>query len=486
MMLFRRLACAALASTLVAGCNQSLFDASPDNGRDGGSGPERPDSGIGVPDASVDPDASVGPRPDAGVQDKCPEPCVGNAVAEFGTTPGSKWRYAETLLDADDGLPLLRTMIYAAWSALPAWVGVTAPPAILSCPLNPGATECQGVEEKLLLVPTGANPGEPQPTLVWSAPGTGSFRLTADWRMANGATAGSSMSVAVARNGLFDGVFTTSFTTSTAPRVFDIEVDAVLGDTVALTMIPHDNTNVPLGVSFYATDLLRNDDCQMTFRFDEDLGPFANDCGDGPLTEKGPVSTVDAPPPPDIPGRARTFSDTSILQYEGEAIDYSGDWTLQFWAAIDGSGDGSGDILSDQTCTMTGDRFVSGGIAIKFDIDSMLISIGDEVTGRNCTDLYGAGVIVISDGPDIDDETKWHHYRVVRNKSTGTVIACVNGKYVDAPDNSITLPPAATMRTERPLDLGHRREDAAGSFLGQIADLRVYNRALPCTVQTAP
>lgn len=468
MTLSRHLTSAALVSALAAGCSQSLFDANLGD-RDGGQGPadgsvERDAAGPGV-DGGMD----NFPR-DAAVQESCPEPCLADAVDNYAPVQGI-WRYSETFFDGA-GLSDFREMMLGTWNSLSAWVGALSLPAIASCPEHAGATQCQGVAEKLLLVPSSDGPLASQPALVWLAPVTGSLRLTGDWRTPAGFPSTATQTVVMARNNLFDNVYTAAFPGRTQPRAFDFEVDVVVGDYIALSVLPGDNTNTPLGVSFYVTNLGRNDHCQMMARFEGEPGQFLNHCDElNTFTEAGAMATTPGMPPvPNVNG-ARAFSEQSALLYQGPPIDYSGDWTLQFWATLPGPGE----VLSDQICGTEGDRSVSGGISIDVVGQALHVRVGN---GLSDAETCSPQTIELSEGPDFQNPASWHFFRVVRDKRAGTVMACVDGTYRST--NVRDLPPDVDMATPRPLRLGDQEGTASGAFPGQIADLRVFSRALPC------
>ena len=165
MALIRPLAGLVLLSALVAGCSQSLF-ANPGDGDDDGGNDERDGGNEPLPDAGP-----PGPKPDAGMPSACPAPCVANAVAEFAATQGGatgKWGYYEEQPDpfgfAYGDLAL------GDVDGLEGWISPSTPRlAIASCPANPGAPQCAGIEDKLVFMTTSNDPGTSHPSLTWRA-----------------------------------------------------------------------------------------------------------------------------------------------------------------------------------------------------------------------------------------------------------------------------------------------------------------------------
>jgi hypothetical protein len=462
MVVIRYLAGITLMSALAAGCDQSLFDANPDNGRDGGPIDRIDASQPDARDGDDDPDAGPPPILD------CPgvSNCVGDAVGEFAMNQDGPWRYVEVEPDANG----FTEMRYDDQRDPPAWTGVDLNPSlIVNCDEHTEAQECAGLDQRVLLRPS-ADDLAPRPALAWTAPRTGTYRLQIDWRLDGNQANPKPAAVLIARNSRSDRVLSAAFEASTEVGTLpgDVEVDAVRGDSIALALAG--NIPAALGVSFYVSDLARNDRCDMAFSF-EGSSPFSNACNDTEqFAEVGSQLTVAASPPPGVPGVARTFALNSHLQYEGAINDYNRDWTLQFWARFDTPGD----VLSDMSCTPGETGTVSGGISVKYVGDTVVIRVAEATQGEDyCTTPPQE---VVLEPNELFDPAAWHFYRLVRDQQQSRVDVCVDDEFT----GTLVIPSDATMATDRVLEIGNQTDTPESSFTGQIADLRMYDRALPC------
>lgn len=475
MALMARLAPAFLVPALAAGCSQSLFDASPGGGGGGGGGDGGPgrDGSIapGRPDArpSVGPDARPAGPDGGGIVDECPVPnCLGHAVAQFATDQNGPWRYVEVRAGLLGFLP----MFYASTRVPPAWLSQGEAPhaAITNCTPYAGLPQCMGLDQRLLLEPNPRLDARP-PGLVWIAPTTGSYRLTMDWRLASTQLTSAPATVLLARNSEHDQIRAHSFTASTEVDTFpdgsSVDLDVVAGDAVALALLDGaEPTDVPLGVRVFASDLGTNIHCQMAFKF-QGAGSFQNACGSGAFVETG-TATMELEQGQGIPGSARLFLPGSLLAYQGGEInDYRGDWTLQFWARLQGDGT----LLTDLSCRSDGAGIASGGIAARFDGDTLYIIAAEETRGADYCSGLPPQSVTLSRGSQFADPGDWHFYRIVRRTAENRVEVCLDGQ----PEGVLDIPAAATMATDRLMVLG------ADDFGGQIADLRLHDRALPCS-----
>jgi hypothetical protein len=425
----------------------------------------------GIEDTTVARDAGPdGGGDDGGGQtDDCPVPaCVGDAVGEFATNQDGPWRYVVPY-----GVLGLLEMRYDLTRNPPGWSAETQNPAsIVNCDQHAQAPTCSGLEDRILLQPS-VIAGEPRPALSWIARETGTYRLTIDWRLDDTQTSEQPAALLVARNSQLDSVLTAAFSASTEigtfPQGGSVEIDAVQRDSIALVLAG--DTPTGLGVRFYVSELERNDRCQMAFSFQgQNSHPNVCAAAGAELVESG-FPTVAAMPLPGIPGVARTFGSDSVLVYEGPVNDYSGDWTLQFWAKLEGAGE----VLSDLSCTTDG----AGGISVTFDGDTVIFSASDEILRPDCT-VPPDEVLLQRDAEFAPED--WHFYRLARNQVGGTVSVCVDGQIVD----TLGMPQEATMATDRVLEIGNRADTPEGSFQGLLADLRLYDRALPCLPTPTP
>lgn len=469
-------ACPVLAVILAlaapaGGCQRSLFDADP--GDAGANGPD--DS----PDAAVvDPgDADAGP----GDVD-CPSPCVGNAAADFSMTqPNGPWRYADLIPDVGYGTSF-NEMMPGEWNGMQGWVtalqdiGPMFSPAIVSCALNAGNPRCQGVEQKLLLA-VAERPGAVlYPALLWTAPATGAYRVRGNWRSADTVSETVNGSLLLLRNSQQDVLVSQGFITTTVAIERDFEIEAVAGDVIALAVRNDDPAAASLGVDLFITDLQDPGRCLVAARFEGESDAFPDLCGGGMFvdgTQTGAQcngmpcpATEDADPPAGIPGRARRFVEGSSMQYQGPPNDYSGDWTLQFWADLEPGGGGPQQwLLSDLDCE------AQGGIGIHSDGESLYVELFHEARLPGDCLLGSMDYVAV---PGVVGDTDWHFVRIVRRNGQGTVSVCVDG----LSRGEIQVPPNTTMPTSRPMTLGRMDDDAR--FNGRLADLRMFGYALPC------
>jgi len=253
-----RLAPVFFVSALAAGCSQSLFDANlggddptgdggnpaPDassGGRDGGGGR---DSGPDRPDARVTDAGRVEP-PDARIPGICPEPCAGDAYADFDGTSGGRngrWRYVEVSSSYD--FVEMTSTTYPGTAA--GWIGTGAsPPGVAYCPVASDQLPCGDQANTLVFITTPAaaatNPG-----VGWTAPMAGDYRLIVDWKFPSTAPLVSSLFYLISgESDIYE------FSTDTGPGTYDMRVTLAEGDTVTLTSFSNTNTSTSLAVNFY-------------------------------------------------------------------------------------------------------------------------------------------------------------------------------------------------------------------------------------------
>jgi Concanavalin A-like lectin/glucanases superfamily len=479
MALTRPLAGVVLVSALVAGCSQSLF-GNPDDGRpDGGPGPGVPDGSVILDDAGnvIRPDANPDLPPDAAVPGTCPARCLGDAVAEFAADQGGTsgaWGYFEELPD-----PLGIEHREIAWGevdGLQGWVSPSAPTlALASCPANRGAPQCVGIEDKLVFMTTSNAAGALHPSITWQVPYTGTFRLSGAWRSPDGTPSEVAHVLLIARASRSDGLFYQRFLSSSSSAAFDFEVDLVQDELIRLSVFADSPSGEPVGLSFYISEGQGAGSCQMAPLFQGNEGPFPDQCttGSGFLDNVGSTFTcADTPCPATVEAvtplgssGARQLVEGSSMQYQGPPNDYSGDWTVQFWAKLDGGGIREQWLLSDFDCDN------QGGVAVYYDlVDLYFELIHEDPEVDYCG---GAPVKFLSiPAPTADS---WHFFRMVRDQDAGVVNVCMDGvRYGEIP-----VPPEARMPTFEPMHLG-RSQGRLAYLRGTLHDLRVLSQALPC------
>lgn len=471
-----------LMPALAAGCSQSLFDANP------GGGGNPPDARDGIDD----PDGSTGVVPDAMIHATCPEPCVGDAVADFATDQSvGDWSYRE-LLPVPDFVPPpgepdyppqreLEIMTYGplGTSGLSAWTGTGDPaPAIASCTSDVTDERCEGVVQRLLLLPTTEAREAHHPALNWLSRETGIYRVSVDWRMSGKATPGAPGAMLLARNQEWDSLHYQPYASSTDVATFELEVDALQGDLISLVALAKDSSSAPQGVNVFITDRRRNDQCQMAVRFlgGSTTGRYTDECSPGgSLVEAGTTNTVlDNDRPPGAIGLPRVFGSGSYLLYDGSSPnDYSGSWTVQFWATLEAPANREW-LLYDIDCNER------GGVSVSTDGTSMSFAVAS-LDGETdyCGGAPGPHEISFPFAPAAET---WHFYRMVRDKDKGTLTVCVDGQK----RGERALPADTEIGAATPLYVGHNPALPGAGFQGKLTDLRVYSRALPCTLQPDP
>lgn len=459
MIVTRYLALAALVSALPSGCNQSLFDANAGDEPGPGPGPgPGGDGGTALPDARMgggDPDA-------ASVPTTCPLPCTADAFGDFVAEQNEPWRYVEVRPDDPEGTGYDEMTLVA--STPPSWTGAGSPAATIASCATPESPACADQTDLLVLSAARPNSTANYPALLWTAPATASYRLRGSWRMPTPEGSLNPQQVYLGRNSQFDYVERQQNFAANTDFPFDVTIDARAGD--ALSLSAPGGAAGMVGVRFYISQQqLGPGSCRTALDF-TDPEPLSNRCGSGAFRDSTPA-TVDEAGPPGIPGRARQFVAGSSLTYEGDPNDYSKDWTVQFWALLDPGGAGEQWLLSDLDCTN------KGGFGMRYDGTQIHVNVLDR------------GSDVISCAPEglptprsFTASAGWHFFRISGafggENAYLTVSTCMDGQLqtVDTITNS-------EMTTTEPLTLG-RLETLPAEFVGRIADLRVFARALPC------
>lgn len=440
------------------------------------------DAGQPSGDASLA-DAPAGDGMDAGVLRACPEPCVADAVAQFAFQQGGTseaWRYLEEHRGAfgTDS----REMSLASRDAALLWTGSGAQaPAIVHCPSSPADPGCEGVGDKLLL--ESGDAGNTYPALGWTVPenAAGRYRLAGDWRVAPSAPTGVAVTLLLVRNSRFDSVLEERFTTRSQPAAFDLEVDVLPGDVVRLIAIPDDALRVPLAVSFYVSEARSPGQCQMASNFAPapDSVVFPDLCGSASFQDGSDTDTTcenpdplcpptsDLPAPPGVPGRARHFETGASVGYLGAPNRYDGDFSVQFWGNLLFGGNGLETVLGDADCA-GGLRLLRQHRVGTISSDIRLDVFYPDPVSEGCPDGGGAITTRLI-------EEEWRFFRITRSTATGTVRLCIDGAFVGA----ALVPGDADMSATEPMWLG-RDPPSPAAFRGAIADLRVFDVALPC------
>ncbi|HUS63194.1 MAG TPA: LamG-like jellyroll fold domain-containing protein, partial [Kofleriaceae bacterium] len=305
---------------LIAGCNQSLFDSSPDD-----------------PDSAGDGDGGVDDG-DGGAGSVCSEPCEGDAVADFDDAQGGangRWTYLLDLGSVNGAS--YEELSFGTWGDLPAWSAGDDGPAIASCD-GQDAPACDGLGDALLLVP--AATGSDRPALTWTAPSTASYRLSATVRRPDGAPTDVPVQILVSRAGRHDAVIAQVIDDS-SPGTTELSalIPTIAGDELIVSVDSSEDDPPPLGLRLQLTSIPVDEDnpdpeafpgsCLMALRFDE--GGLDETCRDVTVED---VDTAAGDGPNETLGQGRTFLEGQYLVVGNTPLDFSDDFTIQFWAKV--------------------------------------------------------------------------------------------------------------------------------------------------------
>lgn len=471
MVVIRYLAGVTLVSALVAGCSQSLFDADPGGGGNGNGGD--PDGGNpGRIDAGVDPDGRSVDAPDAGPIEEIAEDAIAYFSLEQGGVNG-RWRYyefqfSETATPSSTYSPMTPGQRADMFEG---WIGTGTPsPAIMPCFRLAGMyPPCTGLAGTLLFETTSFMASDRQPALAWTVPVTGRYRFTFSLSRSDPESVEPPAKASILRNSEFDAL------SSPLPPdlgLSELVADALAGDSILLTMRPDEVSSVPLGVTFSVSGEGEAGSCDMALRFQPSNGAIPNLCpAASSFTEAGgtPTEAGTSSLPIGIPGSARKFEPDSYLRYQGEPINYDADWTVQFWAFLDGSTDVEQWLLSDMDCAQ------KGGIALSYDglAETMTFALALQDGADYCANPGTHAASFPAPPPGT-----WNFFRFVR--SGAVVQAFMNG----VPQDNIQVDDA-TAGTSAVMELGHSA-NRPSTFSGQIADFRVFSQVLPRPVSLVP
>jgi hypothetical protein len=451
MVLLRRIALAGLL--LGAGCNQSLFDEHVDEG--------------GTADAAV--------AGGADASTLCPEPCVGDAVGDFSaTTQGPVWGYRTDLRD-DTGTKYADLMAGDIAVDLNGWLtNASTVSGIASCKAVPSAPGCAGLADHLLFLPAPKTAGT-DPTLSFTVPSDGVYRVSGSYRLPDGVPAGAQTYVELARNARRDYVYLDALVPAVAPQTFDLDVEAAAGDRLLLTVAPAaSGTPAALGVQMYvsrsATGLPGQ--CQAGASFDgiDEPAQLKDHCLGSAWTNAGTTSVPGASPEL---GSARSLAYGTHL-HGPTPLDRTGDFTIQFWfkdQAVPASELVRPEpIFADDDCGAPG-----FWLTVYDDGGPNNWNLRTYDTTDWCNSDHHLPDITWTQ--DVEFDT-WHFLRIVRSTAEGTLRMCVDGKPVGT---AVDVPASLDLTSAVGPYLGAEGPDGGpGLASGIIDDFRAFKRALPC------
>ncbi len=395
----------------------------------------------------------------------CTAPCAGDPIAEWSDTQGGdsgRWQYlADTRAVSGAAYSELT---WGAVDGLPGWVAGDGA-AIVNCAgLSDGA--CAGRSRSLVLFPGATS----DPALAFVAATPGTLRIKGQVVSGGETPDGVSQRFRISRNGRHDLIAAPTYVTSLdAPSEIDLTVEALAGDRIVLSLVGGASA-APLAFDFHLSvateaDLAFPGKCLLAATFDA-TGALADGCGGRTLDDLndniGPAGTSaagDSVTP--AFGGARLLKAGQFLRAPGGPLDYSGDFTVQFWAKITEPQPFGSRVFAD----WSGDA--EGGLSI---------GVADSVGIELCS--LWRGVPADSDCPtgNRPRDGAWHFYRITRSLADTKLTLCIDGKLAVTDPG----PGTADMTSDQSPHLGRNVNYNPAYFDGAIDDVRVFERALPC------
>ncbi len=477
-----RLTAPILISALCA-CNQSLFDEDVEDDGPGATDDGADDAADGADGADGADDAGDGADDgaDDGVNPGCPEPCQGDPVVDFSLEQGGsngRWFYIVDRGEANGAG--FDPLIAGSFDGAEAWVVADdVGPAIVSCAGNAPPAVCDGAGESLVFIP--GPEGGASPALAFQAPTNGTFRLAGEFVLPQGFEEGVARQFLVSRNARHDLSLRSAFLTSASAEPLSVDVEALQEDRILLTLPFADAADgAPIAFDFAVTLLGGEEDvfpgrCMFAARFDADE-PFTERCGGATLDNlndgEGPAgTTVEGPSVEDQFGSARVFGEAQYMRSLGAPMDYSGDFTVQFWANF------AEPQPSFDTVAFTDavDEALGGVVFLIRDTEATLL---------DACFLWDEGVDPPPKIPPSDcirgeppADKNWHFFRLSRSAGDGAISLCIDGEL----QGSNTRPSAFDMSSDTAPFLGKGVFSTFALFGGSVDDVRIIRRALPCS-----
>ena len=458
---FAAAVCLALAA---AACNQSLFDSNTEGSADGGPGgggaapgeDGAPDSDGGTPGEDASPPAS-----------SCPAPCVGDAFAEFSGAQGGssgQWSYLGDL-GAPNGAEY-GELTFGEWNGLDAWTIGKDGPVIASC-RDSTASLCAGLSEAVLLAPSS---GAARPALSFRVPETAGIRLSGAVRVADGEAVDVPVDLIVSRAGRHDVILARRLRTSIEERGFEAVVPGIEGDEIVVSVASAEPTP-PIGLRLFFTAIDEGEgafpgSCQAAARFDP-ADPLVDGCRGATILDlqaegspPGTGPTVPGPAPSDRLGDARVFAEGQFLALGNSPLDYSGDFTVQFWARMDEP------PLARGTTAYSDFDGDSGGV---------WFNVSDESPTADFCRFEPSEDALLCLTATRPTDASWHFWRIVRSTADETLRLCADGSEL-----ARTPLPADRNLTGFVQPLLGKYAFEYAYYTGSLDEVRVFSEALPC------
>jgi len=444
--LMRMFTVASLALLPAAACSQSPFS---NQSGDDASVSEPNDASTATADAAAN-------TPDAG-----PTTCRADAVRNYdGSATGSTggWRYLSDNRDRS-----WTPMTAGSALGLSAFVGTGDPaPAVVDCRADPEATVCVDDATSLLLLP-GA---DADAALEFTIADTGAFTVSGDVRAAAG---GADQHLVIYRNTREDVLIERVFDADAVVQSFSVDVEAIAGDRLLLTVFPDSGVAVPVGVHLFVSESVGAFPraCGLTVRFEDVSAPlFTEDCGRVTYTGKIENVGTDLAAPalvssviPELGQAIQLTRGEYLHPTAGAKMDYSGDFTIQMWARIPEVYSTWQDLFADWSADS--DNGIVVAVSSSFTLwASLLFPVGQIAELSFSWPADGA----------------WHFVRVVRRTSNETFRVCLDGTLKASLAFDGTLDVSAS---ERPF-IARSVEYSPPEFQGSLDDVRMFARAYPC------
>ena len=441
-------ALALVAPFVLLGCKESLFDDST---------------------SSTKADAGPSNTVDGGVTG-CATPCLGDAVGEWtGEQGGSEGRFHYRDLGRDPGHDAA-AMTLGQYMGKPAFLGRGTPQDAIAACKDLGGASCAGLGDALLLVPGQPSSGGADPVLEYTSSVNGTLRLSGSLAAADGSSGGR-QHLRLLRNARADDLLDVTFRPGDPLGTFDTEVDVLVGDRLGLLLAaPLDGAAAPIGVQLFVNEVAgAPSHCELAVDFEEGPRDLCHDMALERLSSDTPpvLSTTSASLASDF-GSAEHFESGSYLK-AGTSADYSGDFTIQFWMKVKEPAEYQATAFADWGC------LEQGGINIS-PLDTGMLFVGafwKDDTVDYCAQNGPAPPIQIETTRPTDGG--WHFYRVTRSKADAKLLICIDGKKVA----SAQVPADKDLTSGLQTHLG-RNQFSPAYFAGDLDDVRILSRALPC------
>jgi hypothetical protein len=431
----------------------------------------------------------AGPRLDGSPLDAgggaCSAPCVGDIVADYSNTQPSGtlgWEYLAD--DRDPAGVAYAPMVAGSFDDIAGWIGPEgSPPAIVSCVASASAA-CAGITDRVLAVPSDPSAGTADAVFSYTATRNETMQLSMTARMPDGASGDELVQLFVSRNSRHDVVFASSFLPTTAPRDFGGAIDLLEGDRLFFeirTAPDGASPGAPIGLAGRVSRLLEGpganlENCLFAATFDG-AEPLQDPCGDAALSDANdgltPGMTSVIPSAAAWLGNARMFPGGGYIASSGSPVDYSGDFTIQFWMQYPEPGDFAMTAFSDRTVEAPGGIIISpeemeGGAGPMF-----VGTIYRDPTGV-CDD--GMGFCYAYFRANRPTDSQWHFYRVVRSTASNRMSLCIDGREV----GGTSVPGDIDLTSTYPPHIGRNVVFNPAEFIGALDDVRIFKTALPC------